>query len=99
ESGAGHHAIQANPEREPLFVPGAMPSGAAALRFDGNGDLLTLLDQVVSQNSFSIFAVVNATPADSGNKNLFGNWSGAAGNFGSSLFVGLTGYQPDTDSA
>ena len=97
---SGHSASQnANIDRRPLFVTEAMPSGAPALRFDGANDLLTIAGQVVTSQDFSIFAVVNAVPASSGHKNLFGNWSAAAGNFGESLFVGITAYQPDTDSA
>ena len=99
QTGNGHDAFQANAERQPVLVPGATPAGAPALRFDGTSDLLTLSGQVISSQDFSIFAVVKATPTDGGNKNLFGNWSGAVGNFGDSVFIGLSGYQSGTDSA
>jgi hypothetical protein len=99
-TGNGFNASQyANTDRRPLYVPAALPSGAPVIRFDGQNDLLTLAGQVITNQDFSVFAVVNATPANGGNQNLFGNWSGAAGNFGSSVFLGLTGYQADTDSA
>jgi len=99
-TGNGHNASQnVNPDRRPIRVNGVLPSGAAAVRFDGNDDLLTVAGQVLTSPDFAIFAVVNATPTGSGHRNLFGNWSAAQKRFGDSVFVGITGYQKDSDSA
>jgi hypothetical protein len=95
-----HHASQqVSPGRRPLRIAGAMPSGAPALRFDGADDLLTLDGQVLSSPNFSVFAVVSVAPTGSGHKNLFGNWAGAVGRFGDSVFLGITGYDPASRSA
>ena len=99
QSTNGHDAFQSDPGKQPLLVTNATVTGGPVVRLNGNTDLMTLVGQVLTSQTFSIFAVVNAIPSDTGNHEIFGNWSGAAGNFGTSVYLGITGYDSASNSA
>ena len=89
QSGAGHHARQVDAARRPQLIPKAA-FGRAVVRFEGKRQFMELAGQVVKSQQFTVLAVV-ADRGPAGHRELFSNWNGAAGNSGSSLFVGLTG--------
>ncbi len=90
QSGEQHSASQSEPARQPLFVRDAA-HGRPALQFDGQRRFLHLNGQVLTSQSFSIFAVVTDRATTKSHREIFSNWNGAAGNAGSSLFLGMTG--------
>ena len=89
-SGSDHSATQSDPARQPLLMKDAA-HGRPALRFDGQRRFLHLNGQVLTSQSFAIFAVVTDRATTNAHREIFSNWNGAAGNAGSSLFFGLTG--------
>lgn len=63
------------------------------VQFDGKDDFLKVSGKVLSEPTFSIFAVARDDASARGNashRELFSNWNGGAGNSGSSVFLGLT---------
>ncbi|MEK6260755.1 MAG: PSD1 and planctomycete cytochrome C domain-containing protein [Planctomycetota bacterium] len=90
QSGEQHSASQSEPARQPLFVSEAA-HGRPALRFDGQRRFLHLYGQVLTSQSFAIFAVVTDRATTKSHREIFSNWNGAAGNAGTSLFLGMTG--------
>ena len=67
QSTNGHDAFQSDPGKQPLLVTNATVTGGPVVRLNGNTDLMTLVGQVLTSQTFSIFAVVNAIPSDTGN--------------------------------
>jgi hypothetical protein len=89
-SGHDHHATQATAAQRPLLVKSAI-GGLPSLRFDGDRRFLRVAGQVVTSQSFSMFAVVTDRSTSTSHREVFSNWNGSAGNAGSSLFLGMTG--------
>ena len=89
-SGSDHSSSQNDPARRPLLVNDAA-YGRPALRFDGQRRFLHLNGQVLTSQSFAIFAVVTDRATTKSHREIFSNWNGAAGNSGSSVFLGMTG--------
>ena len=89
-SGNSHSASQNDPARKPILVKDAA-HGRPALRFDGQRRFLQLNGQVLTSQSFALFAVVTDRATTNAHREVFSNWNGAAGNSGSSLFLGMTG--------
>ena len=57
--------------------------------FNGQGQFLKLSGALLDAQECTIFAVVNDR-GESGHREILSNWNGAAGNAGTSLFLGLT---------
>lgn len=87
-SKAGHDARQLDLDRQPERVASAI-NGKPAVRFDGQRRFMDLDGQVLTSQQFTVFAVVR-DQGDKGHRTLFSNWNGAAGNAGTSFFLGLT---------
>lgn len=90
QSGQNHHASQPQAAQRPLLIKDDVRK-LRTLRFDGKKRFLHLADQVVTSQSFAIFAVVTDQSTANGHREIFSNWDGAGGNVGSSLFFGMTG--------
>ena len=91
QSGERHHASQGTKEARPILVGHTAEGvGLPVIRFDGKGTFLKLAGQVLPDQAFSIFAVVQDR-GRSGHRTLFSNWNGSAGNSTSSIFLGTTG--------
>ena len=87
-SSSGHDASQADAPRRPTWIADGI-NGKPAIRFDGQRRFLQLAGQVLTSQQFTIFAVVRDSGGQS-HRTLFSNWNGAAGNAGTSLFLGTT---------
>lgn len=90
QSGQNHDASQKMEAQRPRLVKDAV-GGRPAIRFDGQRRFLKLNDQVVTSQAFTVFAVVTDQSQAAGHREIFSNWNGAAGNAGTSLFLGMTG--------
>lgn len=90
QSGQAHHASQPVATHRPLVVKNAI-QGQPTLRFDGQRRFLNLAGQVVTSQSFAIFAVVSDQATSNAHREIFSNWNSSAGNSTSSLFLGMTG--------
>lgn len=90
QSGLNHHASQPLASQRPLLVKDDVHR-RWSVRFDGKKRFLHLAGQVVTSQSFAIFAVVTDQSTTNGHREIFSNWDGSAGNAGSSLFLGMTG--------
>ncbi len=87
-SGAGHHSAQPIGEHRPKLVRSAI-AGRPALLLDGERRFLHVAGKLLSNDECSIFAVVtDAGPP--GHREVISNWSGRDGNYGTSMFLGLT---------
>lgn len=89
-SGAGHHATIGSGVG-PLLVPNAL-NGRAVMRFDGN-DWMSVAGQVLTNQQFTIIAVVNDTRTNSGFREIISNWTSSTG--GTSVFLGTTALNPE----
>ncbi|MBS0206204.1 MAG: PSD1 domain-containing protein [Planctomycetes bacterium] len=90
QSGQNHHATQPVADQRPLLVKNAINS-QPILRLDGQRRFMHLAGQVVTSQSFAIFAVVTDQSTTNSHREIFSNWNGSAGNSGTSLFLGMTG--------
>ena len=90
QSGQQHHATQPIATQRPLLVKNAINS-QPTLRLDGQRRFLHLAGQVVTSQSFAVFAVVTDRSTATAHREIFSNWNGSAGNAGTSLFLGMTG--------
>ena len=90
QSGQSHHASQAIAAHRPLLVRNAI-HGRPTLRLDGKKRFLKVSGQVVTSPAFAVFAVVSDHSTTKQHREIFSNWNGAAGNSGTSLFLGMTG--------
>ncbi|MFO0869888.1 MAG: PSD1 and planctomycete cytochrome C domain-containing protein [Pirellulales bacterium] len=88
QSGAGHPAMQSEPDRRPEWQATAL-AGQPAVHFDGRRRFLQLAGAVLTQPRVTVIGVVTDRGA-AGHRELFSNWNGAAGNSVTSLFVGMT---------
>jgi hypothetical protein len=88
QSEHAHHASQANEAFRPTLVPSAL-GGRPAVRFSGQRQFLSLAGQVLSSQRFTILAVARDS-GQGGHREIFSNWNGAAGNAGTSIFLGAT---------
>lgn len=71
-SGNGHDGSYAT--GAPQLVPGAI-NGLPAISFNGNGDYFALAGgQVLSTDSFTVFAVAVDTGVDDGPREIYSNW-------------------------
>jgi hypothetical protein len=87
-SGAGHHSTQPIAEQRPKLVRSAI-ANRPALLLDGQRRFLHVAGKVLSNDECSIFAVVTDT-GPPGHREIISNWSGRDGNYGTSMFLGLT---------
>jgi hypothetical protein len=87
QSGRNHHASQPVASQRPRHV---RPPPRWSVQFDGQKRFLHLAGQVVTSQSFAIFAVVTDQSDTIAHREIFSNWDGT-GNVGSSLFFGMTG--------
>ncbi len=90
QSGQSHHASQPVATHRPLLVKNAI-HGQPTLRLDGQKRFLKVSGQVVTSPAFAVFAVVSDLSTTNQHREIFSNWNGAAGNSGTSLFLGMTG--------
>jgi mono/diheme cytochrome c family protein len=90
QSGNGHDATPAISSGSPRWVEKGL-NGRPALRFDGKDDYLAIRGPVLTSQQFSLFAVVADRGGSGSHREIFSNWNGAAGNVGTSLFLGTTG--------
>lgn len=90
QSGQSHHASQSIAAHRPLLVKNAI-HGQPSLRLDGQKRFLKVSGQVVTSPTFAVFAVVSDLSTTNQHREIFSNWNGAAGNSGTSLFLGMTG--------
>ena len=88
-SGNKHHAWQSVKGSQPLLSSEKFGSGHPAVFFDGKRRYLHLRGELLRNQEQTIIAVVNDHGAG-GHREILSNWNGAAGNAGTSLFLGLT---------
>jgi len=87
----GKHPVrQPDPARRPAWIRRGF-HGRPAVRFDGTDEFLSIAGQVLTAPSFAVFAVVNDRSSTNQHREIFSNWNGAAGNSGTSVFLGMTG--------
>lgn len=93
QSGANHHASQSTGNKRPQLVSEGL-NGRPIVRFDGQNDLLHLSGQVLTSQTFSIFAVINDTRASSDGslREIFSNWTPS--NSDTSVFFGTLRTNP-----
>ena len=87
-SGAGHHSTQPVAEHRPNLIRSAI-ADRPALLLDGQRRFLHVAGKVLSDDECSIFAVATDT-GPVGHREIISNWSGRDGNYGTSMFLGLT---------
>jgi len=91
-SNGKHHAAQEDAKARPVFVESALGGKKRpVIRFDGRTSFLHLAGRVVSERQFTILALASDRGMDRGHREIISNWNGAAGNYGTSIFLGLTG--------
>lgn len=84
-----HLASQSDGGRRPRLAKSSI-NGRAAVLFDGRDDFLHLSGQLLKHSQCTIFVVGTDSGSD-GHREILSNWNGAAGNAGTSVFLGLTG--------
>lgn len=91
-SGHHHHAWQTTTHSQPLLDFDGFGNRHPAVMFDGKQRFLRLQGALLKKQEHTIIAVVNDQGAP-GHREILSNWNGAAGNAGTSLFLGLTAKQ------
>ncbi|MCA9034949.1 MAG: PSD1 domain-containing protein [Planctomycetaceae bacterium] len=94
---ATHKAIQPVSEHQPMLVPDAM-NGWPVIRFDGQRRFMHLrpgrsADRLLVTDEFTLMIVAcdnHPQKSEAGHRELISNWSGRDGNYGTSVFLGLT---------
>ncbi len=88
QSGHEHHAVATEKDQQPRLESDGF-AGRPMVAFDGQGRFFKLSGAVLDQQEFTILAVVN-DQGETGHREIISNWNGAAGNAGTSVFLGLT---------
>jgi hypothetical protein len=93
QSGNGHDATQPDPSRRPFFADAGL-NGLPVVWFDGGGNFLSVTDEVLTSQQFTILAVVNDTRdrTDHSFREVFSNWSFS--NTVTSVFLGSVNGNP-----
>ena len=89
QSGHEHHAVATEKDQQPRLESDGF-AGRPVVAFDGQGRFFKLSGAILDRQEFTILAVVN-DQGETGHREIISNWNGAAGNAGTSVFLGLTG--------
>jgi len=88
-SSGRHHALQADPQKQPLLVDRAI-NERPTLRFNGRQKYLDIAGQVLTSTQFSILAIAS-DQGSGGHREIFSNWNSKTGAIVNSIFLGTTG--------
>jgi hypothetical protein len=92
QSGEGHSGSQASSGGQPAFLPNQL-NGLPVVHFSG-GQFFSLAGQVLTSQTFTVFAMTRDQRTDTNFRELISNWDNTTGNQLTSMFLGTTALNP-----